>query len=254
MILKGKKALIFGLANHRSIATGIARTFKAHGARLGISYASKVLEKRVLPLSEELKADFCFCCDLTNDQDILKSKQQIKDHWQDFDILVHSVAFAPAEELKGRFVNTSRQGFQTAMDISVYTLISLCQHLADLMSPQGSVLTMTYHGSRQVIPNYNIMGVAKAALEASVRYLAADLGEQGIRVNAISAGPIKTLAAAGISGFRKILGHIEEHAPLKKNITQEDVGRTALFLASDLSSAITGEIIYVDAGFHVMGL
>lgn len=253
-LLEGKKALIFGLANKYSIAWGIAQTLHAHGAELGISYAMPQLEKRVMPLAEELGVEFVEMCDVTDDDSITEIFRKAADHFGELDILVHSVAYAPKEELSGRFVDSSREGFKTAMDISAYSLIPLSKEAMKLMPNGGSIMAMTYHGSVKVFPNYNVMGVAKAALEATVRYLAADLGPDGIRVNAISAGPIKTLSASGVAGFRKMLRYTEERAPLRRNVDQEEVGRTALWLGSELGSGVTGEIIYVDAGYHILGM
>ncbi|HCO11788.1 MAG TPA: NADH-specific enoyl-ACP reductase, partial [Desulfonauticus sp.] len=249
-----KKALIFGVANERSIAYGISKIFKEQGAKLAFSYLGEALKKRVEPISEQLGGDFIFPCDVSKDEDILAAKEIVVEKWGNFDILVHSVAFAQREDLQGRFIETSRKGFQIALDISAYSLVKLCQDFEELLNPGGSVLTMTYYGSEKAVPNYNVMGVAKAALEASVRYLAVDLGAKNIRINAISAGPIKSLAASGISGFKTILKTIEEKAPLGRNITQEDVAKTALYLASDLSSGVTGEVIFVDAGYNILGL
>ena len=254
MLLKDKKALIFGVANERSIATGIARELSRHGARLAFSYASEPLKKRVVPINEELNGDFIFPCDVTQDEDIAAGKKIVQENWQEIDILIHSIAFAQREDLKGRFVDTSRKGFSTALDVSAYSLVALCQAYETVLSSNSSVIALTYFGSQKVVANYNVMGVAKAALEASVRYLAADMGKQGTRVNAISAGPIKTLAASGISGFKDILNKIEQRAPLGKNITQEDVGKSALFLASDLSSGTTGDVLYVDSGYNILGI
>ncbi|KUJ95851.1 MAG: Enoyl-[acyl-carrier-protein] reductase (NADH) [Desulfonauticus sp. 38_4375] len=254
MLLKDKKALIFGVANERSIAYGISKIFKEQGAKLAFSYLGEALKKRVEPISEQLGGDFIFPCDVSKDEDILAAKEIVVEKWGNFDILVHSVAFAQREDLQGRFIETSRKGFQIALDISAYSLVKLCQDFEELLNPGGSVLTMTYYGSEKAVPNYNVMGVAKAALEASVRYLAVDLGAKNIRINAISAGPIKSLAASGISGFKTILKTIEEKAPLGRNITQEDVAKTALYLASDLSSGVTGEVIFVDAGYNILGL
>jgi enoyl-[acyl-carrier protein] reductase I len=254
MLVQDKKALIFGVANERSIATGIARELSKHGARLAFNYASDPLKKRVQPLSEELNGEFIFPCDVTQDEDIAAGKQMVADKWGEVDILIHSIAFAQREDLKGRFVETSRSGFSTALDVSAYSLVALCQAYESLFSSNSSVVALSYYGSQKVVGNYNVMGVAKAALEASVRYLAADLGPQGTRVNAISAGPIKTLAASGISGLKDILSQIEERAPMGKNVTQEDVGKSALFLASDLSSGTTGDILYVDSGYNIMGI
>lgn len=253
-LLHGKKALVFGIANHRSIAWGIARTLHQHGADLGFSYGLPQLEKRVRPLAEELGVDFVEKCDVTADAEIEAVFNKAADYFGQIDILIHSIAFAPREALEGRFVRTSRDGFATAMDISAYSLVALARAAVPLMPNGGSIVAMTYYGAEKVVPHYNVMGVAKAALEASARYLAADLGPQNIRVNAISAGPIKTLSAAGVAGFRKMLHYVEERAPLRRNIDQEEVGRTALWLCSDLSSGVTGEVVYVDAGYNILGV
>ena len=252
-LLEGKKALIFGVANDRSIAWGIAQEFKKHGAQIALSYANDALKKRVEPLAEEVGADFTFEMDVTNDEHYEGLEAKIKEHWQDFDIMVHSIAFADRQDLKGQFVDTSRKGFQLACDVSAFSLVGLSQRLQGMMNDEGSVLAMTYYGSQKVVQNYNVMGVAKAALESSTRYLAEDLGQKGIRVNCISAGPIKTLAASGISGFRTLLSQVEEKAPLKRNVTQEDVGGNAVYLASDLSKGVTGQVLYVDSGLSVLG-
>ena len=254
MLLKDKKALIFGVANNRSIAYGIARVFKENGARLALNYLGEALKKRVEPISQELGSEFIFDCDVSSDDQILAAAELVKEKWGQVDILVHSVAYAKREDLQGRFLDTSREGFHIAMDISAYSLVKLCQVFEPLFTKDSSVMTISYYGAQKVIKNYNVMGVAKAALEASVRYLAADLGQNGVRVNAISAGPIKTLAASGISGFKTILKTIEEKATLHRNVTQEEVGNTALFLASSLSSGITGEVIYVDSGYNILGI
>lgn len=254
MLIQGKKALIFGVANDRSIAYAIARELKNNGASIALSYAGEALRKRVEPIYQELGGDFLFQCDVTDDEAITRSAELVAEKWGCFDILVHSVAFANRDDLMGRYVDTSRQGFHLALDISAYSLVALCQAYEKLLNDNGSVMAMTYYGAQKVVSNYNVMGVAKAALEASVRYLAMDLGERGIRVNAISAGPLKTLAASGISGFRSILSTIEKRAPLRRNITQEDVGKTGLFLASDFSRSITGEVFFVDAGYNIMGI
>lgn len=206
------------------------------------------------PISEELGGKFCIQCDVSKDEDILSSAQKAKELFGKVDIIVHSVAYAPAEALKGRFVDTPREGFKIALDISAYSLVAICKAYEEILSDNASIVTMTYYGSVKVVQNYNVMGVAKAALESSVRYLANDLGPKGVRVNAISAGPIKTLAASGISGFKSILSQIEEKAPLKKNVTQEDVAKAALFLCSDLGSGVTGDILYVDSGYNILGL
>ncbi|MFW6004986.1 MAG: enoyl-ACP reductase FabI [Desulfonatronovibrionaceae bacterium] len=254
MLLKDKKALIFGVANNKSLAYAVAEIFKKNGASLAFSYVGESLKKRVEPISLELGGDFIFDCDVTQDQQIKSAADLVRDKWGQVDVLVHSVAFANRDDLQGRFIETSRQGFSLALDVSAYSLTALCQAFEPLFSRNASIMTMTYYGSQKAVTNYNVMGVAKAALEASVRYLAADLGQAGIRVNAISAGPLKTLASSGISGFKTILSTIEERAPLKRNITQEEVGKAALYLASDLSSGTTGEILYVDSGYNIMGI
>jgi len=254
MLVQGKKALIFGVANDKSIAYAIAKELKDNGASIALSYAGEALKKRVEPIAEELGSDFLFQCDVASDAALAESAEIVKEKWGSFDILVHSVAFANRDDLKGRYVDTSREGFHLALDISAYSLVALCKAFDPLLNDNGSVMAMTYYGAEKVITNYNVMGVAKAALECSVRYLAMDLGERGVRVNAISAGPLKTLASSGISGFKTILATIEERAPLRRNIIQEDVGKTGLFLASDLSRAITGEVIYVDSGYNIMGI
>lgn len=253
-LLEGKKALIFGIANKNSIAWGIAQAFHQHGAVMGFSYAIPQLEKRVRPLAEEVGVTFVEKCDVTMDSEIDTVFEKAKAEFGTIDILIHAIAYAKQEDLSRRFAETSRDGFKVALDVSAYSLVALTQRAFPLMSNGGNVLTLTYYGAEKVVPHYNVMGVAKAALEASVRYLAADLGPQKIRVNAISAGPIKTLAASGVAGFRKMLGYVEERAPLRRNVNQEEVGRTALWLCSDLGSGVTGEVIYVDAGYHILGM
>ena len=254
MLLNGKKALIFGLANNKSIAYGISKAFREHGARLAFGYPNEAIQKRVVPLCEELGGDFTFPCDVTSDEQIAAAADLVREKWGTVDILVHSVAFAQREDLQGRFIDTSRKGFSVALDVSAYSLVSLCHAFESMLQPEGSVMTMTYYGSEKVVHSYNVMGVAKAALEASVRYLSVDLGKKSVRVNAISAGPIKTLASSGISGFRDIFTHIEKNTPLGRNVTTQDVGGLALFLASPLSRAITGEVIYADCGYNVLGI
>lgn len=254
MLLQGKKALIFGVANNRSIAYGISQAFKNEGAKLAFNYMGDAIKKRVDPIREELGGDFTFPCDVTDAAQIADSVALVKEKWGNVDILVHSVAFAHKDELHGRFIDTSRDGFLTALEISAFSLVGLCKAFEPLLNPGASVLTLTYYGSRKVIPNYNVMGVAKAALEASVRYLASDLGANNMRINAISAGPIKTLSASGISDFRMILDHIEAYSPLHRNVTIEEVGNVAAFLASDRASGVTGDVIYVDSGFQNIGL
>jgi enoyl-[acyl-carrier protein] reductase I len=249
-LLTGKRALIMGLANDNSIAWGISKALHAEGAELCFTFVGEALEKRVRPLAASLGTTFVEPCDVASDSDITNLFARVKEVWGTFDILIHAVAFAKKDELNGDYLNVSREGFHIAMDISVYSLTGVIKAARPLINSGGSIITLTYHGSQQVAQNYNVMGVAKAALEASVRYLASDLGPQNIRVNAISAGPIRTLAASGIAGFKDLLKSFAGVAPLRRNVTQEDVGNTALFLASDLSSATTGEIIYVDAGFR----
>ncbi len=254
-LLDGKKAAIFGVANERSIAWAISEALHAEGAELAFTYAGEILEKRVRPLAEGIGAKIILPCDVTKDDEIERVFATLKQEWGGLDILVHAIAYANREDLANPYVQTSRAGFHLALDVSSYSLVALTRHAAPLMEGRkGSILTMTYLGAEKVIPNYNIMGVAKAALEASVRYLAYDLGPKGIRVNAISAGPIKTLAAAGIAGFKDMLHYAAERAPLKRNIDAEEVGRTALYLASDLSSAVTGEVMHVDAGYNIVGM
>lgn len=253
-LLEGKKALVLGVANNRSIAWGITQQLHEHGAEIGLSYGIPQLEKRVLPLAESIGVDFVEKCDVTKDEEIATLFDKVGERFGEIDALIHAIAFAQQEDLTGRFVDTSRAGFATALDISAYSLVAVTRAALPLMNRGSSVLTMTYYGAEKVIPNYNVMGVAKAALEATVRYLAADLGPNGIRVNAISAGPIKTLSAAGVSGIRKMLRYTEERAPLRRNVDQDEVGKTALWLCSDLGSGVTGEVVYVDAGYHILGM
>jgi enoyl-[acyl-carrier protein] reductase I len=258
MILKNKKALIIGVASKRSIATSIAEIFAKNGASIALTYQNDKLKSRVediasiLETSEEI---LLHPCDLSIDDDIRNLKLDIKDKWGNVDIIIHSAAFAPRELLNGDYVdNITRDGFQIAHDVSSYSFAALAKEFRDIISPCGSMLTLTYLGSERVIKNYNVMGLAKASLEANVRYMSHSLGSNNIRVNAVSAGPIKTLAAAGISGFNEILKHVEDKAALKRNITLEEVANTALFLASDQSSGITGQVIYVDGGFNISGV
>jgi enoyl-[acyl-carrier protein] reductase I len=253
-ILDGKTALIFGVANDHSIAWGIAQALHGAGAEVGFSSVESLIDKRVRPLAQSIGSTFVEPCDVQSDADIARVFERWGTSHDGLDILVHALAFAKREELTGRFVDTSRDGFALAMDVSAYSMVALSRAALPYLRRGSSILTLTYYGSEKVVANYNVMGVAKAALEASVRYLAADLGPDGIRVNAISAGPIRTLAAAGISGFKKMYGEFADVAPLRANITPEDVGKTALYLASDLASAVTGEVIYVDGGFSVMGV
>ena len=258
MILKNKKALIIGVASKRSIATSIAEIFAKNGASIALTYQNDKLKSRVEDIASVLETPeevLLHPCDLSIDDDIRNLKLDIKDKWGNVDIIIHSAAFAPRELLNGDYVdNITRDGFQIAHDVSSYSFAALAKEFRDIISPCGSMLTLTYLGSERVIKNYNVMGLAKASLEANVRYMSHSLGSNNIRVNAVSAGPIKTLAAAGISGFNEILKHVEDKAALKRNITLEEVANTALFLASDQSSGITGQVIYVDGGFNISGV
>ncbi len=252
-LMEGKRGLIFGLANEMSIAWGIAKELKAQGAELGFTYLNEALERRVRPLAESLGADLIVPCDVASDEDIERTFDAARERWGELDFVVHSVAFANREDLKIPFSQTSRDGFKLALDISAYSLVAVARRAIPLMKEGGSIVSMTYLGSQRVIPNYNVMGVAKAALEASVRYLAAELGEQNIRVNAVSAGPIKTLAASGIANFREKLKLMDERSPMRRCISQEEVGKSVLYLLSDLASGVTGEIHYVDGGYNIQG-
>ncbi len=251
--LAGRTAVVFGVANKRSIAWGIAQRLQAAGARLALTYQNERIEQECRDLIAGLVNAEAFQCDVSRDDEITRLFAQLKERYGKLDILVHSIAYAPPEELKGEFLNTSREGFRIAHDVSVYSLITLARAVAPLMPEGGSIMTMTYYGAEKVVPRYNVMGVAKAALEATVRYLAFDLGRRKIRVNAISAGPIQTLAARGISGLGEMLKSHADRAPLGRNIDVSEVASAALFLASDLSTGVTGEVIYVDCGYNIMG-
>lgn len=254
-LLTGKKALIFGVANNYSIAWGISQALHSEGAELAFSYAIPALEKRVKPLAASVGAKMVEECNVNDDAAVDAVFAKYKEiYGGTLDILVHAIAFAERGDLDGRYVDTGRAGFKTALETSAYSLVALTQRAEPLMASGGSILTLTYYGSVAVMPRYNVMGVAKAALESSVRYLANDLGPQGIRVNAISAGPIKTLAASGVGGFRKMLSYHAKVAPLRRDTTIEDVGKTALWLCSDWGSGVTGEVIYVDGGWNIMGM
>ena len=253
-LLTGKTALIFGLANERSIAWGITQALHREGAAIGLSYAGAALERRVRPLAAQVGCEFIEECDVTSDEQIAAVAEKAAAAFGQIDILVHSIGFANRDELTGPFYNTSRAGFHLAMDVSVYSFIGLARAFQPILRPGGALLCMTYYGAEKVVPNYNVMGVAKAALEASTRYLAADFGPQGTRVNAISAGPIRTLAAAGVSGFKDMYRQFADMAPLRTNVNIEDVGNAAVFLCSDLSARITGEVMYVDAGYNIIGV
>ncbi len=253
-LLEGRKALVFGVANDHSIAWGIAKAFHDEGAIVGLSSVESLIERRVRPLAASIGSTFVEPCDVQSDEQIRAVLGKWGDTYGELDILVHALAFAKREDLDGTFVDTSRDGFALALDVSAYSLVALAREARPYLHRGSSIMTLSYYGAEKVVTHYNVMGVAKAALEASVRYLAADLGPDGIRVNAISAGPIRTLAAAGIAGFRKLHGPFDELAPLRAHITIEDVGRTAIYLASDLSSAVTGETVYVDGGFNILGV
>lgn len=252
-LLTGKKALILGVANDRSIAWGIAKALKAQGASIALTYMNDAIHKRVEPLAQELGADFIALMDVSNDDHYPALKKTVEEKWGKFDILIHSLAFADKDDLSKPFLQTSRKGFLMACDISAYSLVGLCQHLEPIMNDGGSVVAMTYYGSQKVIKNYNVMGVAKAALEASTRYLAYDMGPRKIKVNCISAGPIKTLAASGISGFRSLLSQVEEIAPMKEGVSQDDVAGAAVYLTTSLSGGVTGQVLYVDSGLSILG-
>jgi len=253
-LLDGKKALIFGVANDHSIAWGIAKALHAQGATVGFSSISELLERRVKPLAQSIGATFAEPCDVQKDEDIVAVFEKWQAQYGTLDILVHSLAFANREDLATEFVNTSRDGFKLALDISAYSLVALTKAARPLMHAGSNVMAMTYYGSEKVMPHYNVMGVAKAALEACVRYLAYDLGPQGIRVNAISAGPIRTLAASGVAGFRTMHSKFKEVAPLRRPITIDDVGNTAVWLCSDWAAATTGEVVFVDGGVNVLAI
>ena len=255
MLLEGKNGLILGIANRRSLAWGIAQSVAREGARLAVTFQGERLEENVRDLAGNLKDPVILPCDVSRDEDLDALAASVKKEMGGIDFVVHAVAFALREELDGEFLNTSREGYRVAQEISSYSLTALARRTAPLMEGRlGSIVTLSYLGGERVVPHYNVMGVAKAALEMSVRYLAADLGPKGIRVNAISAGPVKTIAASGVHGLSKMLEYHRTHAPLRKNTEQEEVGDTAMFLVSSLSRGITGEVIHVDGGYHVMGM
>ncbi len=253
-ILEGKKGLILGVANDKSIAWGIAQQAHLHGAELGFTYQGEVLKKRVEPLASSLGSDILLPCDVSDESSIDEVFNEVRAKWGKLDFLVHAIAYSDKNELKGEYLQTSRDNFLQTMDISCYSLTSLCRRAAPMMEEGGSIITLTYYGAERVMPHYNVMGVAKAALEASVRYLATDLGRRGIRINGISSGPIKTLAASGIGDFRYILRWNELNSPLHRNVTLSEVGNSALYLLSPLSSGVTGEILHVDSGYHTVGM
>ena len=253
-VMAGKRGLIMGVANERSIAWGIAKTAAEHGAELAFTYQGEALLKRLEPLAQSVGSDTIMQCDVTEDSSIEEAFALIRKKWGKLDFLVHAIAYSDKEELKGEYVNTTRDNFLRTLDISCYSFTSVAKHAADLMENGGSLLTLSYYGSERVMPHYNVMGVAKAALEASVRYLAVDLGAQGIRVNGLSAGPMKTLAASGIGDFRYILKWNQYNSPLKRNVTLDDVGGAAMYLLSDLASGVSGEIHHVDCGYNIVGM
>ena len=253
-LMLGKRGLIMGVANDRSIAWGIARTLHKHGAELAFTYQGEALAKRVKPLAESVNSSMVFPCDVTDDESIDQVFASIGRSWDGLDFVVHAIAYSDREELKGQFLNTSRDNFVHSLDISCYSFTAVAQRAVPMMRKGGSLLTLTYYGAERVMPHYNVMGVAKAALEASVRYLASDLGEHSVRVNALSAGPIKTLAASGIGDFRYILKWNEFNSPLRRNVSLDQVGNAALYLLSDLSAAVTGEVHHVDSGYHTVGM
>jgi enoyl-[acyl-carrier protein] reductase I len=252
--MQGKRGLIMGLANDRSLAWGIARALGEQGAELAFSYQGEALEKRVRPLAMELGSDLLIDCDVSSNEALDKAFERLRKRWDSLDFLVHAIGYSDKNELRGKFVDTSVDNFLMTMNISVYSFVAVAQRARAMMTNGGSLLTLTYYGAEKVIPHYNVMGVAKSALETSVKYLAMDLGPEAIRVNAISAGPIKTLAASGIGDFRYIMKWNELNAPLRRNVTIEDVGGAGLYLLSDLSAGVTGEVHHVDAGYNVVGM
>jgi enoyl-[acyl-carrier protein] reductase I len=253
-IMAGKRGLIMGLANDRSLAWGIAKQLSDQGAELAFSYQGEAIEKRVRPLAEQLGSDLLVDCDVSNMETLDRTFEELRKRWDSLDFVVHAIGFSDKNELRGGYVDTSLDNFLMTMNISVYSFVAVAQRARRMMKPGGSLLTLSYYGAEKVIPHYNVMGVAKAALETSVKYLAADLGPEGVRVNAISAGPIKTLAASGIGDFRYIMKWNEYNSPLRRNVTIEDVGGAGLYLLSDLASGVTGEIHHVDAGYNVVGM
>jgi enoyl-[acyl-carrier protein] reductase I len=254
-LFEGKRVLVFGVANERSIAWSMAQAMHEHGASLIFTYAGELFEKRVRPLAESVAAELVVPCDVTDDAQVEACFAAVREKWDSFDVLIHAVAYAHREDLEGRFLDTSRDGFLKAMEVSAYSLPQLARHAAPFLTArQGNIITLTYLGAGRVVTHYNVMGVAKAALEACVRYLAVDLGPDGIRVNAISAGPIKTLAAAGIRDFKRIFAAVEDRTPMRRNVTQADVASAALFLCSDLARGVTGEVMFVDSGYNIVGI
>ena len=253
-IMNGKRGIVMGVANDRSIAWGIAEAVAKQGAEIAFTYQGDALEKRVRPLAEKVGSNIIIPCDVSSDEAIEETFKLLKEKWDTIDFIVHAIAYSDKEELKGEYVDTTRENFYKTMDISVYSFTAIAQRAAKMMPNGGSMITLTYYGAEKVMPHYNVMGVAKAALESSVRYLAADLGSDKIRVNSLSAGPIKTLAASGIGDFRYILKWNQYNSPLRRNVTLNDVGGCGIYLLSDLSSGVTGEVVHVDCGYHVVGM
>lgn len=254
-LLAGKKAVIFGVANEKSIAWAVAEAYRREGAEVALAYAGEAVAKRVIPLAQSIGVELTIPCDVRSDADLEALFRQVGQAWGGLDVLVHSVAFANKEELKGSFLNTTREGFATALEVSAYSMIAMAKYAAPLMAGRdGSMIAMSYYGAQKVFPNYNVMGVAKAALEASVRYLAEAVGGEGTRVNAISAGPLRTLASAGVGGFNQIAGHVAGKAPLRRNISQDEVAGAAVYLGSQLSRGVTGEVHFVDSGYNIIGM
>jgi enoyl-[acyl-carrier protein] reductase I len=254
MFLKGKKGLIIGLANKHSIAYGVAKAIREQGGELAFTYLNDSIKKRVEPLAKELGSEIVIPLDVTNEEDMENIKSRVEEQFGKLDFVLHSIAFAPKRALSGDTLDTSRNDFLTAMDVSVYSLIGITQKLKPILNDGASVLTLSYYGAEKFVPRYNVMGIAKAALEATVRYLAVDLGKDGMRINALSAGPIKTLAASGIDDFRNLMNWNRDHSPLNKNVTTDEVGKSAMYLLSELSSGVTGEVHYVDAGYNIIGM
>lgn len=253
-LMAGKRGVVMGVANDHSIAWGIAKTLASHGAELAFTYQSEALEKRVAPLAQEVGSSFLVPCDVGQEGDVKRAFAMLGEKWGGIDFVVHAIAYADKNELKGKYYDTSRDNFLNSLNISCYSFTETCREAVPFMNEGGSLISLSYYGAEKVMPNYNVMGVAKAALEASIRYLAVDLGEKGIRVNGLSAGPVRTLAAAGIGDFRYILKWNQFNSPLKRNISLEDVGGSALYLLSSLSNGVTGEIHHVDSGYHVVGM
>ena len=253
-MLKNKKGIIFGIANDHSIAWGIAKKLAENGAELGITYQNEVLLKRIKPLAKKINSDFLVECDFSKKNSINNCFEKIKNKFSKIDFIIHAVAFSDKNELNGKYLNTSKENFTNTMNISCFSFTEICNHAAEILNERGSLLTLSFYGSNKVMPNYNVMGVAKAALETSVKYLSVDLGKKNIRVNAISSGPMRTLAGAAIKNARDVYNYTKEHSSLKRNVTLDEVGNAALYLVSDLSIAVTGEIHYVDCGFNVIGM